>query len=91
MKKLFKTNVGEWKWLVFSKQEESDIRQKHRENSVEIYKQCLEDAKKIMGTDSNLAILETAAALFNKRCDAIYSVLSAALDDAVHDKQVNKS
>ncbi len=88
MKKLCKVN-NEWKWIVFSEKEESDIREKHRVNSVEIYKQCLEDAKGIVGGDAPLLthLLEVASTLFSKRCDAVYSVLQTALDDAIHDVQ----
>ena len=98
MRKLCKIN-NEWKWVVFSEQEEKEIRDKHMEKSSQFFNKCLQEAVKIYAAspirsssveDINPSTLGIASALFNKNCDAIYSVLQSALDEAIHDIQTNK-
>jgi len=89
--KLAKIN-GNWKWIVFSEQEEEVIRARHRASCLRIYSECLEDAKKISNEKGilSLSVIEIASALFSKRADAIYSALQKEIDQAICDMQREK-
>lgn len=74
---------GAWKTIVISDEEEKEIRRKHRNACAELYKECLKDAKVILGTNSDLPTIEVASALFERRSDAIFSILQRELDNFI--------
>ena len=78
--KLAKIN-NDWKWITLSDEEEEEIRKKHRIECNEIFKECLHDAKIMLGTESDLPAIDIASALFERRSDAIFSVLQRELDN----------
>ncbi len=87
--KLAKLN-GSFKWLVFDDEEEQAIRDRHREKSIRIMKECILDASRLVseiGLDQGIVITqivrESAASLFNKRCDAIYSEIQNEIDNYI--------
>jgi len=75
---------GEWKTVFISDEEEKEIRLKHRDDCNELFKECLKDAKVILGTNTDLPAIEVASALFERRSDAIFSILQRELDNFIY-------
>ncbi len=86
LSKLAKVN-GSWKWIVFSDEEEKEIRDKHRVQTSTIFAACMKDAEAFVDKEDTLSLVEVAAALFSKRADAIYSALQKEVDQAICNMQ----
>ncbi len=86
--KLCKLN-GAWQWIVFSDDEEREMRKAHRVHCNTTFSECMEDAKIILNepTIISLNVIEVASALFSKRADAVYSALQKEVDKVVCEMQ----
>ncbi len=82
---------GVWKTVVISDEEEKELRKKHRNDCAELFKECLADAKIILGTSADLPAIDVASALFERRSDAIYSILQKELDNFIYKLKQNGS
>ena len=86
LSKLAKVN-GSWKWIVFSDEEEKEIRDKHRVQTSAIFASCMKDAEAFVDKEDTLSLVGIASALFSKRADAIYSALQKEVDQAICNMQ----
>jgi len=87
--KLVKLN-GSWKWIVFSDEEEAEMRSKHRSHCSKVFAECLKDAAVFVDTEKSLDLTDAAAALFSKRADAIFSFMQREIDQAICEMQREK-
>ncbi|TET75170.1 MAG: hypothetical protein E3J56_01090 [Candidatus Aminicenantes bacterium] len=87
--KLAKLN-GDWKWIVFSDEEEEAIRSKHRSHCNKIFSECMKDAEAFLDPADIQAKIDIAAVLFSKRADAIFSFMQREIDQAICEMQRSK-
>lgn len=87
--KLAKLN-GDWKWIVFSDEEEEAIRSKHRAHCNKIFAECLKDAEVFADKDAPLDLTGVVSTLFSKRADAIFSFMQREIDQAICEMQREK-
>jgi hypothetical protein len=79
--------LGAWNRIELSLEEEYELQQELRTSNIGIMKECLHDAKELLG--DNGQSLETrlilASALFNKRAQQSYSIYQTYLDNVVQE------
>lgn len=68
-----------WQTVTLSEEEEDNIRALHDVESIRIFRVCMEDAQYL--TDNPERRLRVALALFDKRCDKIFTWMQRALDE----------
>jgi len=86
---LFARNIqmnGMWNRLSLSDSEVAKVERHHREYTVSLMQQCLDDAKEIVKANTltwveDLQATIIAKELFNKRCHKIFTLVSNALDE----------
>ena len=67
-----------WETVTLSEEEEAKIRTLHDVESIRILRTCMEDAQYL--SDNPERCLRLALALFDKRCDKVYTWIQKALD-----------
>ena len=68
-----------WQTVNLSEEEEDKIRTLHDVESIRIFRACIEDAQNL--SDSPERCLRIALALFDKRCDKVYTWMQRALGE----------
>jgi len=79
--------LGAWNRIELSLEEEYELQQELRKSNIDIMKECLHDAKELLGENcqSQEAKLVLATALFNKRAQQSYSVYQTYLDNLIQE------
>ena len=80
-KLLFSKNFNNgqaWQTVKLSQEEEAKVRTLHDVESLRILRTCMEDAQLL--SDSADRCLQIALALFDKRCDKVFTWIQRALD-----------
>jgi hypothetical protein len=70
-----------WQTVKLSEEEEAKIRTLHDVESIRILRTCMEDAQYL--SDNPERCLQIALALFDKRCDKIFTSIQEALAQKV--------
>ena len=85
---MFAKNVrinGQYKWIIISDEEEKELKEKHAIDCINLFRVCLSDAASF-GTEvviSNISDqIKIALALFDKRCETIFSFMMKEVDEA---------
>jgi ABC-type branched-subunit amino acid transport system ATPase component len=76
--KTFKNGNG-LQVVKLNEKEEAKVRALHDVESIRIFRSCMEDAQSL--TDSPERRLKIALALFDKRCDKVFTWMQRALDE----------
>ncbi|MBW2149843.1 MAG: DEAD/DEAH box helicase family protein [Deltaproteobacteria bacterium] len=84
--KNYRRDDGIWATVVLTDDEEHQLRQSHREQLVEIIKECIEDSKRIAEPNG---CIEIFLALFEKRADHIFTVMNNKMTEKVYEARTN--
>jgi hypothetical protein len=82
-------NGNGWQTVKLSEEEEAKIRALHDVESIRIFRACMEDAQYL--SDNPERCLRIALALFDKRCDKVYTWIQKMLDEKINVKQIESS
>jgi hypothetical protein len=73
---------GVWGTMVLTKEDEKEVREKHRQHILKIMRECYEDAIQITTNGDDIDAI--ALALFNKRADKVFTLLENRLTEKVN-------
>jgi len=83
----FKYNGG-WNTLKLSESDIEKLRKSHRENTLKLMRQCVEDAG-ILNSSNPVDVTQAACALFEARADKFFTWIMRALKDKTKSAREN--
>ena len=80
--KNYRKDNGDWNTVALTLEEEQEVREAHRQDLIDIFRECHEDAQELTNTTVEINLIATA--LFEKRGDKVFTVLDNKLTEKVN-------